>query len=84
MKNVTLFLSAAVLAACGQSNPTTTVTVESLVANPERLDELRQQCKLDRAIVGDALCNRVAEANRRQFFGDYKIPYTPSQEPMKF
>jgi len=84
MKNVTLFLSTAVLAACGQSNPTTTETVESLVANPERLDELRQQCKLDRAILGDALCNRVAEANRRQYFGDYKTPYTPSKEPMKF
>jgi hypothetical protein len=84
MRNVVLFLSAVVLSACGPSNRTTTETVESLVANPERLKELRQQCRLDRAVLGDALCNRVAEANRRQFFGDYKVPYTPSKESMKF
>ena len=39
---------AAMLAACGQSS-NSTETVESLAANPERLKELRQQCKLDRA-----------------------------------
>ena len=84
MKNVVLFSFSVVLAACGPSNRTTTETAESLVENPERLKDLRQQCKLDRAILGDALCNRVAEANRRQFFGDNTVPYTPSKEPMKF
>lgn len=84
MKNVTLFLSAVVLAACGQSNPTTTETVESLVANPVRLKELREQCRLDRAILGDALCNRVAEAMRERFYGRANPPYTPSKETMKF
>lgn len=84
MRNVVLFSCVVVLTACGPSNRTTTETVESLVANPERLKELRQQCKLDRAVLGDALCNRVAEANRRRFFGDNTVPYTPSKEPMKF
>lgn len=84
MRNVVLFSFTVVLAACGPSNRTTTETVESLVANPERLKELRQQCKLDRAVLGDALCNRVAEANRRRFFGDNTAPYTPSKETMKF
>lgn len=84
MKNVTLFLSAAVLAACGQSNPTTTETVESLVANPERLKELREQCRLDRAVLGDALCNRVAEAMRRRFYGDGTVPYTPLKKSPRF
>ena len=71
------------LAACGQSS-SSNETVESLAANPERLKELRQQCKLDRAKLGDALCNRVAEATRRRFMGDGKVPYTPSKEPPKF
>ena len=71
------------LAACGQSS-SSNETVESLAANPERLKELRQQCKLDRAKLGDALCNRVAEATRRRFVGDGKVPYTPSKEPPKF
>lgn len=84
MRSVVLFSFAMVLTACGPSNPTTTETVESLVANPKRLDELRLKCKLDRAVLGDALCNRVSEANRRQFFGDYKVPYTPAKEPMEF
>ncbi len=84
MKNVVLFSFAVVLAACGPSNRTTTETVESLVANPERLKELRLRCRLDRAILGDALCNRVTEATRRRFFGDNTVPYTPSKEPMKF
>jgi len=35
-------------------------TVEELAANPERLKELRQQCKTDRPKLGDVLCNRVA------------------------
>ena len=72
------------LAACGQSDPTAIETVESLAANPERLKELRQQCKLDRVKLGDALCNRVAEATRKRFYGDGKVPYTPPENPPKF
>lgn len=82
-KTIALSSLAILMAACGQSsNPTE--TVESLAADPERLKELRQQCKLDRAKLGDALCNRVAEATRRRFMGDGKVPYTPSKEPPKF
>ena len=79
------------LVACGKSGPTDTgnnsapiETVESLVANPERLKALRQQCKTDRAKLGDELCNRAAEATNRRFLGDGKTPYTPPKEQPKF
>ena len=73
----------AVLAGCGKTEPTAPDTVESLVANPERLRELREQCRLDHAKMGDALCNRVAEATRKRFQGN-GTPYTPPQTPPKF
>lgn len=82
MNKVMLLLFTAVLTACGPSEPSE--TVESLAANPERLKALRQQCKLDRATLGDALCNRVAEATRKRFYGDGKVPYTPPENPPKF
>jgi hypothetical protein len=82
-KIVTVWSLAVLLASCGKpSSPTE--TVESLMANPERLKELRQQCKVDRAKLGDELCNRVAEATKRRFFGDGKVPYTPPKESPKF
>src|SRR3546814_5148600 len=55
-------------------------TVEALAANPDRLKELRQQCKTDRSKLGDVLCNRVAEATRKRFYGDGETPYTPPKE----
>jgi uncharacterized lipoprotein YmbA len=82
MKRVILLMLAIALTACGKPEPTD--TVESLIANPERLKTLREQCKLDRAKLGDALCNAVAEATRRRFFGDGKVPYTPPKESPKF
>ncbi|HBO2804202.1 entry exclusion lipoprotein TrbK [Pseudomonas aeruginosa] len=81
------FLLAAILTGCG---PTETPenknvpTVEELASDPVRLKALRQQCKTDRATLGDVLCNRVAEATRRRFYGDGDTPYTPSKEPPKF
>lgn len=76
------------LAACDRSTAPTAVTtpetVESLAANPERLKELRQQCKTDRANLGDVLCDRAAEATRKRFYGDGKVPYTPSDTPPNF
>ena len=87
MNKITSFLLALVLAACGQSETPTSVavpTVEELATNPERLKELRQQCKLDRAKLGDELCNRVAEATRKRFYGDGTVPYTPPETPPKF
>ncbi|RUP26267.1 MAG: entry exclusion lipoprotein TrbK [Curvibacter sp.] len=82
MNKTMLFLLVATLTACGKSGPTE--TVESLAANPERLKELREQCKTDRAKLGDELCNRVAEATNRRFLGDGKTPYNPPKETPKF
>lgn len=43
-----------------------------------------QQCKTDLPKLGDVLCNRVAEATRKRFYGDNKTPYTPPKESPKF
>lgn len=67
--------STLLMAACGK--PGSIESVESLVANPEHLKELRAQCKADHAKVGDAQCNAVAEATRRRFFGSGGPSYTP-------
>ncbi len=91
MKRIIPLMLAATLVACGKSEPTATTgtsspteTVDSLAANPDRLKALRQQCKVDRAKLGDELCNRVAEATNRRFLGDGKTPYTPPKEQPKF
>jgi hypothetical protein len=87
MKNAIPFLLAVVLTGCGQSEVPQKAdlpTVEALASNPERLKELRQQCKLERARLGDELCNRVAEATRKRFYGDGKVPYTPPENQPKF
>ncbi|MBC7706205.1 MAG: EexN family lipoprotein [Rhodoferax sp.] len=78
MKMISTLMLAVLLAACGRSAPTE--TVESLASNPERLKELRKQCKADRAKQGDALCNAVAEATRKRFMGN-GTPYTPEPAP---
>lgn len=92
MKKIIPFLLIAALTACGQSEapqkPADSAgnvpTVEELAANPERLKELRQQCKTDRPKLGEVLCNRVAEATRKRFYGDGQTPYTPPKESPKF
>ena len=87
MKNSIPFLLAVALTACGQSETPKQAdgpTVEELAADPARLKELRQQCQTDRARLGDVLCNRVAEATRKRFYGDGNTPYTPPKEPPKF
>ena len=63
MKKIIPFLLVAVLTACGQSDgpqksagsAANIPTVEELAANPERLKELRQQCKTDRLKLGDVI-----------------------------
>ena len=65
--------STLLLAACGKPAPIE--SVESLVANPDRLKELRAQCKADHAKVGDAQCNAVAEATRLRFMRPTPSPY---------
>ncbi|NIJ84906.1 hypothetical protein FHY35_001861 [Xanthomonas arboricola] len=82
MKKIMLFLLVVILTACGKSQPSE--TVESLAGNPARLKELREQCKTDRVKLGDELCNRVAEATNRRFFGDGKTPYNPPKQAPKF
>ncbi len=87
MRNVIALMLVPLLAACGPSDTPSSEalpTVESLAANPEQLKKLRQQCRLERAKLGDDLCNRVAEATRKRFYGDGKVPYTPSETPPKF
>ena len=82
MRTLTALLLALMMTACGQSAPTE--TVESLMANPERLAELREQCRDNPAALGDELCNAVAEATRRRFMGDSDVPYTPPTEEPRF
>lgn len=87
MKRMTPLILVSVLTACGPSEtpkPVNVPTVEELAVDPSRLKELRQQCKTDRATLGDVLCNRVAEATRKRFYGDGKTPYTPSETSPKF
>ena len=88
MKRLTPLLLTAVLTACGPSEPpkeqAKVPTGVELAAAPERLKELRRQCKTERPTMGDVLCNRVAEATNKRFFGDGKVPYTPSETPPKF
>jgi hypothetical protein len=92
MKRVVPVLLIAMLTACNPSEPpnqeatdaANVPSVDELAANPDRLKELRQQCKTDRAKLGDELCNRVAEATNKRFFGDGKVPYTPPKESPKF
>lgn len=81
-QSLNLILAAVVavlVAAC--SKPAPIESVDSLVGNPERLKELRAQCKADHAKVGDAQCNAVAEATRQRFFGSGGPSYTPPAAP---
>lgn len=87
MKKTIPLLLAVALTACGQSETPQQAnlpTVDELTSNPERLKELRQQCRQERAKLGDELCNRVAEATRKRFYGDGTVPYTPPENPPKF
>ena len=87
MKRMAPLVLIAVITACGPSEmpkQPNVPTVEELAADPARLKELRQQCKTDRATLGDVLCNRVAEATRKRFYGDGKTPYTPPETSPKF
>lgn len=76
MKKVGVVLAVLTLAACEKFSPTD--TVESLVANQERLSEVQRLCKEDPGKVGEAECAAASEAYRRRFMGgEGKIQYTP-------
>ena len=86
MKNLLLIITAVailVLAGCGKSGPSPPAieSVESLVANPERLKELRAQCKADHANMGDAQCHAVAEARRQPLISGGPAPYANDPVP---
>ncbi|MDP9968938.1 hypothetical protein J2W39_000161 [Variovorax paradoxus] len=86
MKNLLHIITAAValvLAGCGKPEPSqpTIESVESLVANPERLKDLRAQCKADHARMGDAQCQAVAEATRQRFMSGGRSPYANDPVP---
>lgn len=68
MNIVLPLITVALLAACVPSKPTD--TVDSLVANPERIKEIQRLCKEERSKVNDEICVRAAEAAKRRFFGD--------------
>ncbi|VTU31538.1 hypothetical protein SRS16CHR_04899 [Variovorax sp. SRS16] len=77
MKKLLILAVVLFLSACGKPGPSGSAieSVESLVAHPERLKELRAQCKADHEKVGDAQCSAVAEATRQRFMGS-GTPYT--------
>jgi len=86
MKNLLLIITAVailVLAGCGKSEPSGPAieSVEALVANPERLKDLRAQCKADHARMGDAQCQAVAEATRQRFMSGGPSPYANDPVP---
>lgn len=82
MKSLSVFLLVFLLTACGEQ--VATDTAESLAADSGRLRELREQCRIEQAKLGDELCNAAAEATRRRFMGDGEVPYTPPQEQPMF
>ncbi|MDN5842445.1 MAG: entry exclusion lipoprotein TrbK [Alcaligenaceae bacterium] len=87
MKPTLPFVLVLALTACGQPETpeqTDILTVKELASNPGRLKELRQQCQTDRDTLDDVLCKRVADATRKRFYGDGKVPYTPSEMPPAF
>ncbi|MBF5007142.1 EexN family lipoprotein [Diaphorobacter caeni] len=61
-------LIAVALTACGPSKSVD--TVDSLVANPERIQEIRRLCTEDRAKVNDEICVAAAQAAKRRFYGE--------------
>ena len=79
MKQLLMIVLGLLAIAC--SKPVPIDTVESLVANPERIKELRAQCKANHDKVGDVVCAAVSEATRRRFMGEGKSPYANDPVP---
>jgi Conjugative transfer region protein TrbK len=68
--------AAALLVACDEAP--SDADPDYLRMNPERLAQLRVQCRMDPALHREAVCRAVAEATRRRFMGE-GTPYTPSR-----
>ena len=67
MKKMSLLLATLLLSACEKPMPFE--SAEALAENPERLKELRLQCRDNRAKLGEAQCNAVIDAQRIRFMG---------------
>lgn len=81
MKNILLLVLVLVLSACNKAAPTD--TMDSLVAHPDHLHEVEQQCVRQDPHILAAECEAASEARRRLFIG--KGPqYTPPKSPPKF
>lgn len=70
-----VFFYTLTLVACARTQPVD--TVESLVANPDRLKEVMQQCHSDHGKMGDPECNAASEAFRRRFTGNAQLFSAP-------
>jgi hypothetical protein len=81
MKNLLTCAVLLLASACSKPEPANQAieSADTLAANPDRLKELRAQCKADHAKLGDAQCNAVAEATRRRFM---KSAMPPSTDPV--
>lgn len=68
---------ALLLVSCSPTAPVD--TVESLVADPARLEKVQRHCKLDYARVDADVCAAASEAYRRRFMGDGKAKDGPKE-----
>ena len=74
MRKFSTVLLALTLAGCDKGAPSD--TVQSLLANPERLKEVQRLCKEDPARMG-ASCAAASDAFRRRFSEQGQAHYTP-------
>jgi hypothetical protein len=74
MHKISAVLLALTLVGCERSPASD--TVQSLLANPERLKEVQRLCKEDAARMG-ATCAAASEAFRRRFSELGQPQYTP-------
>ena len=81
MKNILLLLIALALTGCGKVAPAD--TVDSLVAHPDHLHAVEEQCARQDPQVSAAECEAVSEARRRLFMGNGP-QYTPPKSAPKF
>jgi len=81
MYKVVLVVMICMLVAC--SKAVSTDTVGALVAHPDRLREVEQQCDNDYAKMGAAECNAASEARHRLFLGNGP-QYTPPKKAPKY
>lgn len=80
MNKVMLLVLVVMLTACAKSEPTETVA--SLMAHPDRLREVEQQCA-DDANIPAVKCNAAFKARHRLFMGNGP-QYTPPKHAPKF